>query len=72
MKYTIYFVAFVPILETLGIRVSSLLAAAGIGGLAIGFGAQNLVRDMITGFLYYWKINFKLEIMLSGGSQRNR
>lgn len=60
LKYTIYFVAFVPILETLGIRVSSLLAAAGIGGLAIGFGAQNLVRDMITGFFILLEDQFQV------------
>lgn len=60
LKYTIYFVAFVPILETLGIRVTSLLAAAGIGGLAIGFGAQNLVRDMITGFFILLEDQFQV------------
>lgn len=49
-RYTIYFIGFVPILDTLGIPVATLLTAAGIGGLAIGFGAQNLVKDVITGF----------------------
>lgn len=38
------------VLEEIGIDVSPLIAAAGIGGLAIGFGAQNLVRDVISGF----------------------
>ena len=38
------------ILSELGLNVAPLLAAAGIGGLAIGFGAQSLVKDMITGF----------------------
>jgi small-conductance mechanosensitive channel len=38
------------VLGEIGIDVAPLIAAAGIGGLAIGFGAQNLVRDMITGF----------------------
>lgn len=38
------------ILSELGIHLGPLLAAAGIGGLAIGFGAQSLVRDVITGF----------------------
>ncbi len=32
------------------ISTTSLLATAGIGGLAIGFGAQSLVKDIITGF----------------------
>jgi moderate conductance mechanosensitive channel len=38
------------ILSELGINLAPLIAAAGIGGLAIGFGAQNLVRDVISGF----------------------
>lgn len=38
------------VLGELGMNIAPLLATAGIGGLAIGFGAQNLVRDVITGF----------------------
>jgi len=43
-------VAGLMMLSELGLDPKPLLAAAGIGGLAIGFGAQNLVRDMLTGF----------------------
>lgn len=43
-------IAGLMILSELGLDPKPLLAAAGIGGLAIGFGAQNLVRDVITGF----------------------
>ncbi len=60
LRYGIYFIAFTPILETVGIRVSSLIAAAGIGGLAIGFGAQNLVRDVITGFFILLEDQFQV------------
>ncbi|QXM07389.1 mechanosensitive ion channel family protein [Crassaminicella indica] len=60
IKYTIYFVAFTPILQTVGINISSLIAAAGIGGLAIGFGAQNLVRDMISGFFILLEDQFQV------------
>ncbi|MGE5509464.1 MAG: mechanosensitive ion channel family protein [Chitinophagales bacterium] len=49
-RYTIYFFAAVMALQHLGFNTTSILTAAGIGGLAIGFGAQNLVRDVITGF----------------------
>jgi small-conductance mechanosensitive channel len=38
------------VLEEIGLNIAPLLTAAGIGGLAIGFGAQNLVRDVIAGF----------------------
>ena len=37
-------------LEELGINIAPLLAGAGIAGLAVGFGAQALVKDIITGF----------------------
>jgi small-conductance mechanosensitive channel len=50
VRYITYFVAGVNILELFGINTTSLLTAAGIGGLAIGFGAQSLVKDVITGF----------------------
>jgi small conductance mechanosensitive channel len=49
-RYTIYFVGFLWVLDAVGIPAGSIIAAAGIGGLAIGFGAQNLVRDFISGF----------------------
>jgi small conductance mechanosensitive channel len=45
------------ILNTLTIQIGPLLAGAGIAGLAIGFGAQNLVKDIISGFLSYLRIN---------------
>ncbi len=37
-------------MEELGINIAPLLAGAGIAGLAIGFGGQALVKDVITGF----------------------
>jgi small conductance mechanosensitive channel len=43
-------VTIMLVLGELGVNIAPILAAAGIGGLAIGFGAQNLVRDVITGF----------------------
>ena len=44
------FVAMVMLLREVGIDIMPILATAGIVGLAIGFGAQNLVRDVISGF----------------------
>jgi small-conductance mechanosensitive channel len=51
LRYGVYFFAAASILYVLGLggTAGSLLATAGIGGLAVGFGAQNLVRDIITG-----------------------
>lgn len=49
-QVTIGVVAGLGILRELGFDIAPLLAGAGIAGLAVGFGAQNLVRDIITGF----------------------
>src|SRR5436190_3887037 len=48
--FVIIFVAGLEILALLGINLGPLLASAGIAGLAIGFGAQTLVKDVINGF----------------------
>jgi len=42
-------VAMIAVLANLGVNVTPLLAGAGVVGLAIGFGAQTLVQDLITG-----------------------
>lgn len=46
----VWVVAGIMGLQVLGVNTAALLTAAGVGGLAIGFGAQNLVRDFISGF----------------------
>lgn len=46
----ICFVALLQVLSVLGFNLGPLLASAGIAGLAIGFGAQALVKDVINGF----------------------
>lgn len=50
IKYLFYFIGVVAILKEFGLPIESIIATAGIGGLAIGFGAQSLVKDIITGF----------------------
>jgi small conductance mechanosensitive channel len=45
----IWAVALVMALREIGFDIAPILAGAGVAGLAIGFGAQNLVRDVITG-----------------------
>jgi small-conductance mechanosensitive channel len=46
---TILAIAGVVVLGDLGINLAPLLASAGVVGIALGFGAQNLVRDYLTG-----------------------
>lgn len=50
LKYLIYFTAGIAILKNLNIDPTPILAGAGIVGLAVGFGAQNLINDMVCGF----------------------
>lgn len=46
----IWVVGILVILREIGLEIGPILASAGIAGLAIGFGAQNLVKDVISGF----------------------
>jgi small conductance mechanosensitive channel len=48
--YAVFFIALVMILREAGVNTATLLGGAGVVGLAVGFGAQNLVRDLVTGF----------------------
>ena len=49
-RVVILAVGSMMILSEIGVDLKPILAAAGLGGLAIGFGAQSLVKDMISGF----------------------
>ncbi|MBM7867797.1 mechanosensitive ion channel [Heliobacterium gestii] len=49
--YSVFFIVALEILNTVfGVQTQALLAGAGVVGVAAGFGAQSLVRDVITGF----------------------
>jgi small conductance mechanosensitive channel len=50
VRIVLYTVFFIMLLGKFGIDIGPLLASAGILGLAVGFGAQELVRDYISGF----------------------
>jgi len=50
VRYMIYFVAIIMVLQEFKIDTTSLVAGAGIVGLALGVGAQSLIKDFITGF----------------------
>jgi small-conductance mechanosensitive channel len=56
--YTIYFLAILLVLQTLGFDLRPVLVSAGVLGLAVGFGAQSLVRDVITGFFIIFEDQF--------------
>lgn len=46
----VWFTAVLTILGQVGVNVTPILASAGVVGLAVGFGAQNLVKDFVSGF----------------------
>jgi small conductance mechanosensitive channel len=56
----IYFSAILMILGELGIQLGPLLATAGIGALAIGFGSQSLVKDVISGFFIILENQYRI------------
>lgn len=60
VRYVVYFIAFLMIISLLGFGkpLGNILVTAGIGSLAIGFGAQNLVRDVVTGFFMIFENQF--------------
>ncbi len=50
LRTAILIVAVVMVLAELGVQIGPIIAAAGVVGLAVGFGAQSLVQDVISGF----------------------
>lgn len=55
-------------LWTLGIEITPLLAGAGVFGLALGFGAQALVRDVIAGIFYLVEDVFRIGEYIESGA----
>ncbi|MBN1624925.1 MAG: mechanosensitive ion channel, partial [Deltaproteobacteria bacterium] len=53
-------VAVIMIMDEFGIQIGPVLAAAGIVGLAVGFGAQNLVRDVISGLFVIFENRIRI------------
>ena len=60
MNYTIYFFLLYWVLSILGVPVSSLLAGAGLAGVAIGLGAQGFLTDVVNGFFILLENQFEV------------
>lgn len=60
MVYGVYFIAGTMLLENFGVRTGSILAGVGVLGLALSFGAQNLVRDVIAGFFIIFEDQYNV------------
>jgi small conductance mechanosensitive channel len=59
-KYVIWFIISMIILTELGIDVTPIIASAGVIGLAIGLGAQAIVKDFISGFFIIFEESFNV------------
>lgn len=68
VTYTINFIVILIILGQFGINLAPVLAGAGVLGLAIGFGAQSLVKDIITGFFIIFEDQFGVGDVIQTGA----
>ena len=63
-------IAVLMALSSLGIEIGPLIAGAGIAGLALGFGAQTLVKDVIAGIFYLLDDAFRVGEYIQSGSYK--
>ena len=59
-RIILWLVVAIMILSEIGVNVAPLLAGAGIVGVAVGFGGQYLIRDIITGIFLIWENQFRV------------
>lgn len=65
LSYLMYFFIALVVLRVFGVDLASLLAVAGIGSIAIGFGAQSLVKDIISGMFLWLEGNITVGDMVT-------
>lgn len=63
-------VAVLMALSSLGVQIAPLIAGAGIVGVAIGFGAQTVVKDVISGVFYLLDDAFRVGEYIQSGSYK--
>jgi small conductance mechanosensitive channel len=69
IRYILYFTAFGYILSELGIDYRAYIASLSVIGLAVGFGAQGLVQDVVTGFFIIFEGHFDVGDLVDIGGQ---
>ena len=67
---TIFIMVSLSVLSAMGINIAPLLAGAGVVGVAIGFGAQSLVRDIVSGIFYLLDDAFRVGEYIEMGTLR--
>jgi small conductance mechanosensitive channel len=68
LRYVLYFFALLAALSLFHVNTASLITAAGIGGLAIGLGTQNLIRDLVAGFFILLEDQFAVGDLVTIGA----
>ncbi len=61
-------IVILTVLSSLGVSIAPLLAGAGVLGLAVGFGAQKLVSDVLSGFFFLLDDAFRVGEYIQAGS----
>jgi small conductance mechanosensitive channel len=72
VQVSIWTIALLLVLGNVGVNLGPLLAGAGIAGVALGFGAQSVVRDFLSGFFILlenqYGVGDLVEVVAAGGS----
>ena len=69
LKYIVYFTALGYILNELGVKYTTFLASLSLVGIAVGFGSQGLVQDVVTGFFILFEDQFSVGDMVEISGQ---
>ena len=68
IRFIVGFIIVMIVMDMLGINTRSIIATAGIGGVAIAFGAQTLVKDIVTGVIIIVDDTFRVgDWIIAGG-----
>lgn len=68
IRFIVGFIIVMIVMDMLGINTRSIIATAGIGGVAIAFGAQTLVKDIVTGVIIIIDDTFRVgDWIIAGG-----
>ncbi|NCO65949.1 MAG: mechanosensitive ion channel family protein [Candidatus Aquicultor secundus] len=70
-RFAVFFITIVVILQsTTSWNISALIAGAGVVGIAIGFGAQSLIKDFISGFFIIFENQFSVGDLVQIGNDK--
>ncbi|NLS05563.1 mechanosensitive ion channel family protein [Rhizobium sp. P32RR-XVIII] len=63
-------IAVLMVLSGMGVQIGPLIAGAGVVGVAVGFGAQTIVKDVISGMFYLWDDAFRVGEYIESGNHK--